>query len=116
MPKASESSDINSLSSSLRKQGSERKVCLNTDPCFRRDDGEKRKLKHFKYLWQKKHSITVAGLEPRDIWNLWANTTRWSEFDKELEYTTEPQGGFRVGSWFYLKPKGGPKVKIVISE
>lgn len=66
-------------------------------------------------MWVKKFSKVYKGIQKEDVWNVWADVTNWPKWDKGLEYCDMKQS-FIPGSQFILKPLGGPKVKITLSE
>ena len=66
-------------------------------------------------MWIKSYSKTYQDVKKEDIWRIWADVNNWPTWDKELEYC-EMKGEFTQGTQFILKPVGGPKVKITLSE
>lgn len=66
-------------------------------------------------MWIKKFSKIYPGIQQHDLWQAWADANNWPKWDNELEYC-EMQGEFIQGNKFILKPKGGSKVKIILSE
>ncbi|TAK73197.1 MAG: polyketide cyclase [Gammaproteobacteria bacterium] len=66
-------------------------------------------------MWTKTHSKVYQGIKKEDIWRIWADVNNWPKWDKELE-SCEMKGSFEERNQFILKPKGGPKVKITLSE
>lgn len=66
-------------------------------------------------MWVKSYSKVYPGVKKEDIWRLWADVNNWPKWDKELEYC-KLEKPFISGSQFILKPLGGPKVKITLSE
>ena len=69
-------------------------------------------------MWKREHRIIVdKGVTAEQIWKVWSNIYNWPLYDKELESVTADENfKFLPGNWFYLKVKGGPKVKIIITE
>ena len=67
--------------------------------------------KQWNHLFEK----TVQGITREQIWQTWSDVNNWTAWDKELE-ETKLSGAFQNGSHFTLKPKGGPVVKITITE
>lgn len=67
------------------------------------------------YMWIKTHSITVPNLEPEQIWRIWEDINNRHLWDLDTEWAklNEP---FEKGAIFYMKPKGGPKIKMEITE
>lgn len=68
-----------------------------------------------KIMWIKSYSKTYPDLTREDVWRIWTDVNNWPKWDKELEYC-EMKEAFKQGSQFILKPIGGPKVKIILSE
>lgn len=66
-------------------------------------------------MWTKSYSKIFQDISKEDIWGAWADVNNWPKWDKELEYC-KLEGSFEVGRQFILKPVGGPKVRIVLSE
>lgn len=68
-------------------------------------------------MWVKSYSKVYPGIAKEDIWRLWADVKNWPRWDKGLEYCQISKGfSFAQDHHFILKPVGGPKVKIVLSE
>lgn len=66
-------------------------------------------------MWVKSYSKVYPDVKKEDIWELWADVNNWPKWDKELEYC-KLEKPFITGSQFILKPLGGPKVRITLSE
>lgn len=66
-------------------------------------------------MWTKSYSKIFQGITKEAIWQLWADVNNWPKWDKELEYC-KMEGEFIQGKQCILKPVGGPKVKIILSE
>lgn len=66
-------------------------------------------------MWVKKFSKVYKDIRKEDIWRAWADVNNWPKWDSELEYC-DLKGQFAQGEQFILKPRGGPKVKITLSE
>jgi hypothetical protein len=64
---------------------------------------------------QKTFSTITTEIAKEQIWKLMSNINDWKTFDETVEYS-ELQGEFKAGSSFILKPKGGPKVKIILMD
>ena len=63
----------------------------------------------------RKFSKIYKDIKKEDVWRAWADVNNWPKWDKDLEYC-DLKDDFVKGSKFILKPAGGPKVKIVLSE
>jgi hypothetical protein len=66
-------------------------------------------------MWVKSYSKIYQGVKKEDVWRIWSDVNNWPKWDEELEYC-KMDNMFIEGSQFILKPKGGPKVKITLSE
>ena len=66
-------------------------------------------------MWVKTHSITVAGIEPQQIWKIWSDINNRPQWDLDTEWA-ELNGPFEKGAVFRFKPKGGPKLSMTITE
>jgi len=66
-------------------------------------------------MWVKSYSKVYSDIRCEDIWRVWQDVNNWPLWDKDLEYC-KMQGAFEEGNQFILKPIGGPKVKITLSE
>lgn len=66
-------------------------------------------------MWVKSYSKVYQGVKKEDIWRIWSDVNNWPKWDKELEYC-KMHDEFIEGTQFILKPKNGPKVKLILSE
>ncbi|VVC77210.1 hypothetical protein AQUSIP_25370 [Aquicella siphonis] len=66
-------------------------------------------------MWTQSCSKIYPGVTKEAVWKLWTDVNNWPRWDTELEYC-QMQGAFAKDSQFILKPVGGPKVKIILSE
>jgi hypothetical protein len=66
-------------------------------------------------MWTKTHSIVTKDVTKEQMWKLFANVNAWHTWDEGIEFANI-EGKFEKGNHFYLKPKGGPKVKIELFE
>jgi hypothetical protein len=60
------------------------------------------------------HSIEIA-VPPAKVYAIYADVHGWPTWDKELTEISVP-GGLKNGSTGWLKPKGGPKSTVTISD
>lgn len=68
-------------------------------------------------MWTKTYSKIYQNVSKDAVWKAWADVHNWPKWDKELEYcNVNPGFTFTSGNQFTLKPLGGPKVRITISE
>ena len=61
-----------------------------------------------------KHTVKTSA-SPADIWNIWQNVTEWNTWDHGTEFSSI-EGAFEVKTTGRLKPKGGPLVKIILTQ
>jgi len=61
--------------------------------------------------WEKTHKILVQNIDRQIIWKVWQNVNQWHQWDTDIDFARLEQP-FEQGSQFWLKPKGGPQVKI----
>nr|WP_305049522.1 hypothetical protein [Elizabethkingia bruuniana] len=66
-------------------------------------------------MWQKSYSVITKEVTKEQIWKLTTDIDNWKNWDSSVE-DSKLLGDFKVGSFFMLKPKGGPKVKIKLIE
>ncbi len=65
-------------------------------------------------MWSTEHSIeTSAG--PERIWRLWADVTRWPEWNGDIE-RIELVGPFAAGSRILMTPNGQEPIDLRIAE
>lgn len=66
-------------------------------------------------MWKKSYSVLTQEVTKEQIWKLTTHIDHWQDWDDTVEYSNL-LGEFKEGSFFILKPKGGPKVKIKLVE
>jgi hypothetical protein len=66
-------------------------------------------------MWQVQYEKIFPSLQSGAVWTVWSDVDHWHEWDADIEYATL-SGPFAVGSELVLKPKGGPKVRIQLSD
>ena len=64
---------------------------------------------------EKTHKLSVQGISAQQIWKVWTDINNWHTWDLDIEWA-KIEGPFENGNFFYLKPKGGPKVKITLEN
>jgi polyketide cyclase/dehydrase/lipid transport protein len=67
------------------------------------------------FMWSKTHSIVTKEVTREQLWKLYSDIDNWHTWDSGVE-SARLEGKFEVGSYFQLKPKGGPKVRIQLVE
>jgi polyketide cyclase/dehydrase/lipid transport protein len=66
-------------------------------------------------MWTKSHSVVTKKVTKEQMWKLFADVNNWHTWDEGIE-SAHLDGKFETGNHFYLKPKGGPKVKVELLE
>lgn len=66
-------------------------------------------------MWTKTYSFVTKEATPEQMWKLFSNVNNWHTWDTGIEYA-KMEGKFEQGNHFILRPKGGPNVKIVLTE
>jgi hypothetical protein len=66
-------------------------------------------------MWTRSYSKIYQNINKEDIWGLWVDIDNWPKWHDDLTYC-KLYGKFEVGSYFKLKPKMSPAVKIVIID
>lgn len=66
-------------------------------------------------MWQASYEKTYAGITREEVWAAWCDVNNWAAWDADLEFASLT-GPFEAGANFVLKPKGGPQVKITLTE
>jgi hypothetical protein len=66
-------------------------------------------------MWQVQYQKVFPSLNSGAVWKVWSDVDHWREWDEDIEYT-KLSGPFVAGGELTLKPKGGPKVRIRLSE
>jgi hypothetical protein len=57
-----------------------------------------------------------SDLAPEALYHAVSQVCRWPEWDPELDSVTCDQAVATTGTRFVLKPKGGPRVRLVVEE
>ncbi len=63
----------------------------------------------------KTFSTITKEITAKQIWELMTDVNNWKRWDTSVDFS-ELHGEFKAGTFFTLKPKGGPKVKIQLVE
>ncbi|AYN03053.1 SRPBCC family protein [Flavobacterium sp. 140616W15] len=66
-------------------------------------------------MWTKSYSVITTEITKEQIWKLTTDINNWKKWDDTVEHS-ELIGEFKVGNYFILKPKGGPRIKIKLIE
>ena len=65
--------------------------------------------------WQSEYVAVVPDVSREEIWTAWADVDNWNKWDRDLEFT-KLEGEFAKDTWFALRPRGGPNVRIQFAE
>lgn len=66
-------------------------------------------------MWSNTYSKTVDGLSAAQIYAVWTDINRWPEWLDDVEQA-QMLGAFKQGTFFKFKPKGGPNLKLALTE
>ena len=66
-------------------------------------------------MWSANFKTETKDANSKQIWEVLTDINNWSAWDEEVEWT-KLDGQSRLGAKFILKPKGGPKVNIEVTE
>jgi hypothetical protein len=66
-------------------------------------------------MWQVEYQKVFPSLSGGAVWKVWSDVDHWPEWDEDIEYA-KLSGPFVAGGELLLKPRGGPKVSIRLSE
>lgn len=66
-------------------------------------------------MWSKTYSALATDLKPSQLWKVWSDMNLRPSWDLDTEWA-KMEGHFIQGAIFYVKPKGGPKLKMRLSE
>lgn len=66
-------------------------------------------------MWTKTYSVITKEVTREQMWKLFTDVDSWHAWDSGVE-KAELYGQFKQGNHILLKPKGGPKIKIVLSK
>lgn len=66
-------------------------------------------------MWSKTYSVTTDEVTREQMWKLFTDVNSWHIWDSGVE-NAQLNGQFEQGNHILLKPKNGPKIKIVLSK
>lgn len=67
-------------------------------------------------MWVREYSKLYENIDKDKVWQIMIDINNWPTWHGDLEYCELGEGGFKVGNHFYLKPKEGSKMKIILTE
>ena len=68
-----------------------------------------------KLMWHKTIAQNTREAGREQVWKVLTDVNHWQEWDPEIEWT-ELKGELRTGADFMLKPKGGPKTRLTVTQ
>jgi hypothetical protein len=66
-------------------------------------------------MWSKIYSKRVKGLSAGQVWKVWSDVNQWHTWQDDIEYANL-EGEFKSGNVIRFKPKGGPRINIVLTK
>lgn len=66
-------------------------------------------------MWSSSYSQKVTGVNRQRVWEVWTDVDRWSTWQDDVEYA-HLEGKFATGTVIRFKPKGGPRVRIELTD
>lgn len=66
-------------------------------------------------MWKVEFTKTYKNVDKQKVWEILTDVNSWPTWHHDLEYC-KLEGEFKVGNHFHLKPKGAPKVQIILTE
>src|SRR4051812_48775759 len=66
-------------------------------------------------MWSTTYEARFTGVDAGRVWAVWTDVDRWSTWQDDVE-TAHLEGAFTKGSTIRFKPKGGPRVRIELTE
>ncbi|WP_259069109.1 SRPBCC family protein [Mucilaginibacter sp. X4EP1] len=66
-------------------------------------------------MWKRTYSTVTTEVTKEQLWKLFADVNNWQIWDTNIEFA-KIDGKFEAGNHFMLRPKGGPTVKIDLTE
>ena len=66
-------------------------------------------------MWTKSYSIRVKGLTRDPVWKMWTDVNQWHTWQDDIDYA-KLESSFEKGAYIRFKPKGGPKLRLEITE
>lgn len=62
-------------------------------------------------MWVRRFSKIYQGVSQAAVWKIWQDIDNYPAWHDDLDYC-RLEGEFKVGNFFWLRPKGGPQFKV----
>ena len=66
-------------------------------------------------MWTSSYSKKVEGVSAQQLWKVWSDVNEWHRWQDDIEYA-RIEGAFESGGSFRFKPKGGPDLRLELSD
>lgn len=66
-------------------------------------------------MWSRTYRATFTDLSRERLWDVWTDVDRWPSWQDDVEYA-RLDGDFARGASIMFKPKGGPRVRLELTE
>lgn len=66
-------------------------------------------------MWIKSHSIVTKKATKEQLWKLFIDVNNWPKFNDGIEFS-KLEGRFETGNHYTMKPKGGPRIKVILYD
>jgi hypothetical protein len=66
-------------------------------------------------MWSKSYSKMIEGVNAGQVWNVWTDVNQWHTWQDDIDHA-KLDGGFETGNVIHFKPKGGPNIKLELTE
>jgi hypothetical protein len=66
-------------------------------------------------MWSKSYSTTVTDLTAEKVWSVWTDVDRWKDWQDDIEFANL-EGSFVEAGIIQFRPKGGPTLKLELTE
>jgi uncharacterized protein YndB with AHSA1/START domain len=66
-------------------------------------------------MWTRTYSQHVRDVPAAQLWKVWTDVDRWPEWQGDVAHA-RLEGDFAAGQFFRFQPKGGPRLRIELTE
>lgn len=69
-------------------------------------------------MWKKEYTFVADQVTAKQVWQVWSDVANWSTWSRGVEsaWWIAPYSELKTGARLYMKIKGGPKIKLFITE